>query len=424
MADVQPLRALHYDPAVVGALANVVAPPYDVIDASQRAELIARSPFNVVAVDLPKAWETEEGERDPYAAAGELFESWQLQGALVRDAEPALWAHTQDYTGPDGLRRTRRGFFCRVRIEDYGAGRVRPHERTHPGPKEDRLRLTRATRADVSPIFSLYSDPTDAAWRALAPVTEQPPWAEITNAEGTVHRLWRVSDPGAIAAVQAVTGDAELLIADGHHRYETMRTYAEELGGDGEHCYILMCLVALEDPGLTVFPTHRLIGGLDEEQRAALEQALERDFEIVEVPIAEIAPPDGEGPLQLGYFNGRDGRALRLTIKDQAIADAALPGHSEAYRHLDTGVLETLVLKDALGYSNDDIAHFNGLFYARDTAEALSMVRSGAYDAAFLMRPTPVGQVRNVAAEGENMPPKSTYFFPKLLTGLLFNPLA
>jgi uncharacterized protein (DUF1015 family) len=425
MADVQPLRALHYDRAVVGPLEEVVAPPYDVIDASQRAALLARSPFNVVAVDLPQG---EPGGLDPYRAAGELFETWQLEGALVRDREPALWAHTQDYTGPDGRARTRRGFFCRVRIEEYGPGRVRPHERTHPGPKEDRLRLTRATRANISPIFSLYSDPNEAAWQALAPVTEEPAWAQITDADGTVHRLWRVSDPAAIATVQGATRGAELLIADGHHRYETMQAYAEEVdaaGGsaDGEHHYMLMCLVALEDPGLTVFPTHRLIGGLDDERRGALERALQRDFEIVEVPIEEIAPAPGEGPLQLGYFDRREGRALRLTISDQAIADAALPGCSEAYRHLDTGVLETLLLKNALGLSDDDIAHFNGLFYARDTAEALAMVRSGDYDAAFLMRPTPVGQVRDVAAAGENMPPKSTYFFPKLLTGLLFNPL-
>jgi uncharacterized protein (DUF1015 family) len=418
MADVQPLRAIHYDPLVVGPLANVVAPPYDVIDADQRAALIARSPFNVVAIDLPR------GEPDPYTVAGELWESWQLQGALLRDGQPAVWAHTQDYTGPDGQRRTRRGFFCRVRIEDYGAGRVRPHERTHPGPKEDRLRLTRATRANVSPIFSLYSDPAEAAWRALSPSTEQQPWADITDADGTVHRLWRVADPAAIAAVQDATRDAELLIADGHHRYETMQAYAEEVGGEGDHRYILMCLVALEDPGLTVFPTHRLIGGLDDERRAALDRALQRDFDIVEVPVEELAPPPGEGPLQLGYFDGRDGRPLRLTLRDQAIADAALPGYSEAYRHLDTGVLETLLLKNALGYSDDDIAHFNGLFYARDSAEALAMVRSGDYDAAFLMRPTPVAQVRDVASAGENMPPKSTYFYPKLLTGLLFNPLA
>src|SRR6202035_5521598 len=153
---------------------------------------------------------------------------------LVRDREPAIWAHTQDYSGPDGARLTRRGFFCRVRIEPYGPGRVRPHERTHPGPKEDRLRLTRATRANISPIFSLYSDPTQAAWGALASATEEPPWADITDADGTVHRLWRVSDPAAIAAVQAATRGADLLIADGHHRYETMEAYAEEVGGEGE----------------------------------------------------------------------------------------------------------------------------------------------------------------------------------------------
>src|SRR5271167_2782048 len=339
MADVQPLRALHYDPSVAGPLEDVVAPPYDVIDDDQRAALIARSPFNVAAVDLPR------GEPDPYAAAGELFDSWQLQGALTRDRQPAVWAHTQDYTGPDGRTLTRHGFFCRVRIEPYGPGQVRPHERTHPGPKEDRLRLTRATRANISPIFSLYSDPSHAAWDALFPATEAAPWGEVTDSDGTVHRLWRVADPAAIAAVQAATADAELLIADGHHRYETMQAYADEVGGEGEHRYILMCLVALEDPGLTVFPTHRLVRGLDEARQEALAEALARDFEISEVDIADIAPPAVEQPgvLELGYINSRDGRALRLKLKDQAIADAALPGYSEAYRQLDTGVLEALV---------------------------------------------------------------------------------
>ncbi len=421
MADVQPLRALHYDQAVTGPLADVVAPPYDVIDAEQRAGLIARSPYNVVAVDLPQG---EPGGRDPYDSASELFETWQLQGALVRDNEPALWAHTQDYTGPDGQRRTRRGFFCRVRIEDYGPGRVRPHERTHPGPKEDRLRLTRATRANISPIFSLYSDPANAAWAALAPATGQQPYGEVTDADGTVHRLWCVVAPQAIAAVQAATRDAELLIADGHHRYETMQAYADEISGEGEHRYILMCLVALEDPGLTIFPTHRLVRGLSGERREALEQALARDFDIAEVSLDEVTPEPGRGPLALGLVDERGERARRLTLKDQAIADAALPGRSRAYRELDTGVLEALLLKNALGLSDEDISHFNGMFYARDTVEALALVRSGEYDAAFLMRPTPVTQVREIAAAGENMPPKSTYFFPKLLTGLLFNPLS
>jgi uncharacterized protein (DUF1015 family) len=418
MAEIQPLRALHYDPAKAGSLADLTAPPYDVIDPDQRAALVARSPYNVVAIDLP------EGGDDRYAGAAELLESWQLEGVLVRDRTQAIWAHTQEYVGPDGSRLTRHGFFCRVRIEDYGPGRVRPHERTHPGPKEDRLRLTRATRTNISPIFSLYSDPTQAAWSALEPATEQAPMGEVTDSDGTVHRVWRVQDPVVIAAVQGATADAELLIADGHHRYETMQTYAEELGGEGEHRYILMCLVALEDPGLTVFPTHRVLRGLDDARRDALALAFQRDFEISEVPLEQIAPPPGTGPLQLGYIDARDLRPSRLTLKDQAIADAALPGRSAAYRQLDTGVLEALLLKGALGLSDEDISHFNGLFYARDAAEALAMVRSHEYDAALLVRPTPVAQVRDIAAAGENMPPKSTYFYPKLLTGWLFNPLS
>jgi uncharacterized protein (DUF1015 family) len=422
MADVQPLRALHYDAAVAGPLADVVAPPYDVIDASQRAELLERSPFNVVAVDLPQAG---VDAADPYEAARQLFESWRQEGVLVRDAEPALWAHIQDYTGPDGVRRSRRGFFCRVRIEGYGPGRVRPHERTHPGPKEDRLRLTRATRANISPIFSLYSDPAGIAWGALEPATAAAPWGDVTDADGTRHRLWRVSDPAAIEAVRQATADVELLIADGHHRYETMDAYAEEIGGEGEHRYILMCLVALEDPGLTIFPTHRLIGGLDDRRAAALQAALERDFEISEVERAELAPSPSEqtAPLEMGYFKSGDERFFRLRLKDQSIAEAALADHSEPYRRLDTGILETLLLKGALGMTDEDISHFNGMFYARDTEEAVAVVRSGQYDAAFVMRPTPVRQVRELAAEGENMPPKSTFFYPKLLTGLLFNPL-
>jgi len=428
MAQIEPLRALHYDLEKVGPLSAVVAPPYDVIDAAQREELMGRSPYNVVAVDLPQGEPGESGGqagRDPYQYAGEQFENWQMQNAVIRDSEPAIWAHTQRYTGPDGVQQTRRGFFCRVRIEEYGPGGVRPHERTHPGPREDRLRLTRATRANMSPIFSLYSDPERAAWAALEPATQEgEPWGEATDEQGTVHKLWRVSDPQTIAAVQAATRGKELLIADGHHRYETARVYAQEVGGEGEHQYMLMCLVALEDPGLTVFPTHRLVKGLDSARQERLAQALRENFELAEVPLHEIAPPAGDGPLQLGYIDAHSQRAWRLTLKDQALADTALAGHSEPYRHLDTGILEALLLKGALGLSDEDISHLRDFGYARDTTQAVELVKSGTFDVAFLMRPTPVAQVREVAQEGENMPPKSTFFFPKLLTGLLFNPLS
>src|SRR5271167_2917197 len=196
MADIQPLRALHYDLAVAGPLDALVSPPYDVINDAERAALSARSPYNVVGIDLPRS------DGDPYAAAAALLADWRRDGIIVRDAQPALWAHEQSYTGPDGVERTRRGFFCRVAVEEYGAGRIRPHERTHPGPREDRLRLTRATAANLSPIFALYSDPTGAALSALAPTMTVEPWAQVTDAEDTVHRLWRCGDSRALRNVQ------------------------------------------------------------------------------------------------------------------------------------------------------------------------------------------------------------------------------
>jgi uncharacterized protein (DUF1015 family) len=421
MARVEPLRALHYDPAVAGPLQALAAPPYDVIDAAQRAELQARSPYNVVAIDLPE----DPGGGDIYEHAARLLERWRADGALVRDTEPALWALVQDYTGPDGRRLTRNGFFARVRVEDYGPGTIRPHERTHPGPKEDRLRLTRATRANLSPIFSLYSDPELAAWRALEPATQEEPFGEVTDEDGTRNRLWRVTDPGAIAAATAALADVELLIADGHHRYETARVYAEEIGGEGPHRYVLMCLVALQDEGLTVFPTHRLVDGLKgTDKPELLATTLRESFDIEPIDVADLVPPDDGDGIQMGYMDSHFLRPFRLTLKDQAIADDALAGMPAPYRRLDTAVLEALVLKGPLGLSEDDISHLHGLGYARSFQEARELVESGTYDAGFFLRGIPVEQIQEIAAVGVNMPPKSTYFFPKVPTGLLVHLLS
>jgi uncharacterized protein (DUF1015 family) len=421
MARVEPLRALHYDPAVAGPLQDLAAPPYDVIDPEQRAELASRAAHNVVEIDLPE--DPDGGDR--YAHAAALLDAWRADGAVVQDDEPALWAIVQDYTGPDGRKLTRNGFFARVRVEDYGPGTIRPHERTHPGPKEDRLRLTRATRANLSPIFSLYSDPELRAWRALEPATHGDPFGEVTDADGTHNRLWRIGDPGAIAAVQDAISDAELLIADGHHRYETARVYADEVGGEGEHRYVLMCLVALQDEGLTVFPTHRLVDGLkDTDKPEALATTLKRCFDIEPIEADDLVPPgEGDGTIEMGYMDSHFKRAFRLTLKDQAIADEALPDMPEPYRRLDTAVLEALVLAGPLQLSEDDISHLNGLGYARSFEEARELVESGTFDAGFFLRGIPVAQIQDIAAAGVNMPPKSTYFFPKVPTGMLFNPL-
>jgi uncharacterized protein (DUF1015 family) len=428
VADVRPIHALHYDLGVVGSLDEVVAPPYDVIDAAQRAELLERSPYNAVAIDLPKPYGQsgpEGGEEDPYATAAETIEAWRQAGALVDDPEPAIWAMTQDYTGPDGEGRTRHGILCRVRVEDFNAGQVLPHERTLPGPKKDRLDLTRATRHNLSPIFSLS---TADAWPLVeGAIDPAAPWGEATDEGGTVTRVWRVGDPGVLASVGELLGGARLLIADGHHRYETAIAYRDEIGGEGDHNYTLMALTGLDDPGLTVFPTHRLLSGLagDPERQRRLGEGLRELFDVTEVADEELDPIGEEGVGVFGLYDSHHGRGFRLRLKESAIAalDEQLAGRPEAYRRLDTAILETLVLKGVAGMSEDDILAKRGIGYAKSVPDSLALLEDGSYDVAFVLRPIPVDQVRAICESDENMPPKSTYFFPKVLTGLVFNPV-
>jgi uncharacterized protein (DUF1015 family) len=417
VADVSPIQALHYDLERVG-LADVVAPPYDVINEEQRNELVARSDHNVVELDLPR----DPGGGDPYDHAARLLAKWTDDAILTQDSEPTIWALEQDYTAPDGSRLTRRGFLARVKLVPYGEG-VRPHERTQPGPKEDRLRLTRATRHNLSPIFSLH--PGDA-WRHLESATGGDPWGDVTDGDNTTHRVWRIEDPAIHEAISAELAPGELLIADGHHRYETSLAYQAEVGAGGPADYVLMALVSLDDPGLTVFPTHRLISGLadDPEKQEALGSGLKELFEVEEVPTDQIDPGGTEGVGVFGYIDSHFKRAYRLRLASNPALDQALAGHSDAYRTLDAAILEELVLKGILGMSAEDIAAKRGIGYTPSIDDAMAKLDAGDYHAAFLLRPTPIEQVRAVAAAGETMPPKSTYFFPKLLTGLVFNPLA
>jgi uncharacterized protein (DUF1015 family) len=416
VAEVRAIEAVHYDLNAVGSLADVAAPPYDVIDAGKRAELLGRSPFNVVEIDLPEA----PGGADRYEYAAQTMESWKLEGILAADREPSLWPMTQEYTAPDGSRRTRSGFLARVRLEQYGEG-IRAHERTQPGPKEDRLRLTRATRHNLSPIFALH---TGNAWPHLEPTTSQTPWGEVTDDDGTTHRVWRVEDPSVHEAVAAELAAAELLIADGHHRYETALAYEREVGGEGPHNYVLMGLVSLEDPGLTVFATHRMLKGLSPEQQEGIREVAREHYELEEVTEAELVPGPDEDPATFGYMDSHHLQPWRLRLRSTDVLDEALAGHSEPYRRLDAAALERLFLTGAVGLTEDDIAAKRGLGYTPDPLDAIEKLKRNEYDAAFFLRPTPVEQVRAVAAAGETMPPKSTYFFPKLLTGIAFNPLS
>jgi uncharacterized protein (DUF1015 family) len=419
MAEVRPLEAVHYELGMVGSLDAVIAPPYDVIGAEQRRKLVRRSPFNAVELDLPEG----PGGADPYEHAAETLDEWLLQGVLKHDRVPAMWAYEQEFMGPGGATRTRRGVLARVRLEPYGPASVRPHERTQPGPKEDRLRLTRATRHNLSPIFALH--PGDA-WRQLEPALGDRPWGEATDGDGTIHRAWRVADPAVHEAIAAELTGAELLIADGHHRYETARAYEAEVGAadTGSHSYVLMCLVSLDDPGLAVFPTHRLLYDLDPSQYEPLGTGLRELFKVEEVGLDALDPAGTDGVGVFGYADSHHKQGYRLRLRDPAALPRAMPEKPDAYRELDAVILEELVLRGILGMTADDIAVKRGLAYDSDPGSAQAAIVSEERDCLFMLRPTPVAAVRAVVAAGETMPPKSTYFFPKLATGIVFNPLS
>jgi uncharacterized protein (DUF1015 family) len=362
----KPFRALRFDEGSAGPLDDLVAPPYDVITAEGRERLLARSPWNAVRLVRPD---------DPEDAARALVD-WQERGVLVREEQPAVWLVEEEYTGPDGVRRTRHGIAARVRLKPYGDGVVLPHEDTFSEPKEARLRLLRATHVKPSPIFLLHNGSTPAA------VGEPDLTAEL---DGVSSRLRRVTDPAAIEDVLAgVAGP--LLIADGHHRYESALRFHEEDGSE-ETAHVLAVLVALDDEGLEIFPTHRLTAGA----------VPELDGEFRQTPLAD----PGEAATALSGV-ARDHPAFVLLRPEGA---ALVEGGDES---LDTALVDSLPLSQVA--------------YTASAAEAERAVRSGEATAAFLVRPPTVEQVESYARAGLRMPPKSTYFFPKLTSGLLLSP--
>lgn len=424
---VRPFRALRYDTSRVDP-AEVVAPPYDVIDAAGRLVLLARSPYNVVRLILP-------GAGNEAAAAAEL-ERWIAEGVLVREQEPTAWWLEQEATGPDGVRRTRSGLIATVRVDAYGEGAVRPHERTLDGPKAGRLALMRAVRANLSPIFAIYDDPestvTGLVERSLAGA---PPLLDVRDGEGTEHRLWRIADAELLAAISASLAPLPLVIADGHHRYETAMAYrAERRAADGDpddeqpYDFAPVYLANRRDPGLEPFATHRVVAGIAPVAFRDLPDTLAADWESE--PIAgdsealerAVAGASRDVPV-FGLWDGRQGSLLRL--RDLATAAEALPTASPATQRLDVAVLGALVLGRALGIDAGAVAVTDRISYHRHVTDAAALVALAPPESAvaLVLRAPTVAEVEAVAVAGETMPQKSTFFFPKLLDGLVFHPL-
>ena len=429
MADIAPFRALRYDPSRVD-LSRVVTQPYDKITPEMQERYYESSPHNLVRIILGKRQSDDGVSENPYTRAASFFQDWQRQGIFLQDAEPSIYRYSQRFDAPGGKgQQERSGFIALGRIEEYSANVVYRHEQTLAKPKADRLELLRATRAHFGQLFMLYSDPAaeiDALLRQ-----EDPPTLEVRDEYDTQHRIWRISDPGLIGLVRSKMRDKNLIIADGHHRYETALNYRNERqqaasgGGqssDAPYDSVMMTFVNMDSPGLLILPTHRVVHGLDSFSADSWKEKARQYFSVEEVD-PTISAARATGILRAA---GHAGTALLAVTADRAflvdtpktIGSTFFGNLSLRQQVLDVVQLHKCLLESVMGISEEAIREQRNVTYVRDAAEALARVRDGGANIAFFMNPVRMKQIRDIAFAGEVLPQKSTDFYPKLLSGL------
>jgi uncharacterized protein (DUF1015 family) len=420
---IKPFRGWRYRPAD-GDVSGLIAPPYDVLTAADKDRLLEGDARNIVAVDLPHVPPKEAGPPEAYAAAAERLARWQREGVLVREESPALYAYEQTFE-LGGVRRTRRAMIAAVRLTALGED-VLPHEHTFAGPKADRLRLSEHARTQLSPIFGIFDEPAGRAAPALWSAAADPPdlTAEI---DGRVERLWAVTDPEVIRTVTDALTDVQVFIADGHHRYTTALVYRDGLGDlppDHPANFVMFVLTAADDPGLAIWPTHRLIAGLRGFDLAAFRKAGDDVFDFRDVEIAPEQAVDADAFLRpfgehaIGLLSGD--RACVATPQDLSVMAEVAPDQIDAWRQLDVSILHALLIDRCLApWTTPETA----VTYTADGPEAVAAAREGRADLACLLRATPMRAVEEIALAGAFMPHKSTYFYPKVATGMVMYPL-
>ncbi len=434
MAEIIPFRALHYDPRKIPDLGAVVTQPYDKISPEMQARYYGLSPHNLVRIIRGRTLPQDGPTDNVYTRAAGDFQAWIQSGVLVSEQESAIYPYYQEYElpGQRGVRKERRGFIALLRLEDYSARVVHRHEQTLSGPKSDRLELLKATRAHYGQIFMLYSNPAGAIESLLATSAAETPWEQVTDEYGTRHSVWRTADPQIITGVTAAMRDRRLVIADGHHRYETAlayRDYCREIGRhDGRAEYVMVTFVRMETDGLTILPTHRLVHSLtnfDWSRFAADARAVFEweDFAAQGQPsewtapfLARLAAAGGERPA-MGAYAG-PGKLALLRLRPDFDLGGALPDVAPTLRRLDVVLLHRLVLERLLGINIQAVREEKNLSYFREATLACEGVDNGKGQIAFLLNPTPVAAVHENALADCPMPQKSTDFYPKLLSGL------
>jgi len=434
MAEILPFRALHYNSPRVGELSNVVTQPYDKISLEMQSRYYRSSPFNLVRVIRGQAQADDNPQDNVYVRAARFLREWIEDRVLVSEAEPAIYLYDQEYEVPGrpGNRKVRRGFIALCRLEDYSASIIHPHEETLSAPKTDRLELLKVTRAHFGQIFMLYSDPTGRVESLLAEAARENPWEQVTDEYQTLHSLWRVTDPQAIQRVVAAMAEKKLVIADGHHRYETSlayRDYCRARGiSDNRAEYVMMTFVRMEADGLIILPTHRLVHSLPAfdwttflSQARAIFDAEElsapaEDYAWTNRFLENLARAGRERPAFGAY--GGCGKLALLRLRSDFNLDAALNDLPTTLRRLDVILLHRLVLEQILGIDPQAVREEKNLTYHREFSAAAEAVVKGEAQLCLLLNPTPVEAVRDSALAGLTLPQKSTDFYPKLLSGL------
>lgn len=411
MPSIRPFRALRYDPAKVGDLTKVVTQPYDRIDPALQETYYARHPNNAVRLVLAKG--------DRYAATKRTLAEWLASGVVVEDDAPSFYLMQQEYATPWGERRTRRGIAAMTLAEPFGQGRVKPHEHTHDKPKEDRFKLLTEARSHFGHVFLLYSDPKRSIGPHLDAASAGPPLLEARDDHGDRHRVWRISDPAAVKAIQKDLEKRDAIVADGHHRYETACTFRQANGpgrGDKPHDYVLATLVNTDEPGLTILGTHRAIAGVEEFDADALVEGVGELFTARESggsweEFVEDIRFEGFGHPAFGLL--LPGQPRRLLVD----AERRFAGK------LDVSVLHAEVLEKTLGITLEDTRAERYVTYHRDGADVDRRVQAGEFQCAFLVNPVTMAQMRALVDRGERFPQKTTDFIPKMISGLVMSRL-
>jgi len=441
MAEIAPFRGLRYSPKAAPDLAKVVIPPYDVISPAEQELFLRTSPYNMVHLELGRSDPSDTPDNNSHTRAGRTFEDWVRNGVLVRETLPAVYYYELDYALSPGREATRRGFICAMRLEDFRSGTVRPHEKTFQAVKDERLGLMLSCGANLSSVFSLYSDPESVVDETLRSGREAAPAMAFVDRQGMSHRIWRVTDRGVLERVAELMKGKAIFIADGHHRYETGLNYRDiqrrrhpSAGPDAAFEYIMMYLSNLNQEGLTILPTHRLLRNLGSWDPESILKRAEAFFEVKrfssDAPgermlCSELASRGGRKETAIGFFWDNVGSFFLLSARREPVSSyLAGRGIPAETRGLDVVVLDQVVLRNLLGLSEEYLSSEHNIHFKHDLAESIGAVRSGDYEAAFLINPTRIEQVQEVASAKLVMPHKSTYFYPKVGSGMVIRSLS